>query len=794
MNQVEAFWHPAPSRWQDIYVAFRTTITLEHPEPITIRLFGCDMYRIYCQGREIGEGPPRFALGQPEYDTYLLELAEGRHELIVTVHYYGVPTRITANKLPPFLQADVRDSGGKPIILTWLCRELDAYLPMGRRVNGQLGWAERCDTRLLPEWNVDERMEAPDESLMWRPVKPVDPWIDLAPPMFRPATAERRCHSLSVKAAQIGAGRYVNRFGYEMDDPPVRFMLRELQSTLSPDGVWFRFDLGKVGLYRPSIILDVPKGTVIEAGYSEFLTDERVMPVISLSASQSCHMDRWIARGGKQTFSTFSARGFRFLELHVEAPPEQVAVHEAAALQRSYFGSPVGRFESSDPLLNQIWSMCVETLQSCSEDALTDTPTRERGQWLGDAVAVGMEVLEAAYGDLSLIRRSLEQAVLCRRDDGMIPGCYPGQIIPVSSFAMLWVSGCMRYYGLTGDRHFIQSHFAAANEVVDLYWSCLTENGIARFPYWDFVDWGHMVTKDEVNVALNVLVWKAISDLTNWAEMLGDKQQFRRRSEQRDRLTQIILDKMTGANGLLLASIPVQAADCSGQSNTFVENPGFHANVFALRYGLLSGDLRARAVDLIKRHMLNCFPNRSDAPRLSNPAANDRQLITPYFGHYALTALLEQDEAAFVIQQFRTCWGWMLEQGATTLFEVFDHRWSHCHAWSGCPSWQLSNYFLGLQPRGAGETLAFDFRLHTGGLTYASGTRPIVNTDGTVRIAWRQTEKGIYYECVSDRELVVFLPADLPYSVTLIDGETQVAAGGYFRTMGFKAILSDWVS
>ena len=38
------------------------------------------------------------------------------------------------------------------------------------------------------------------------------------------------------------------------------------------------------------------------------------------------------------------------------------------------------------------------------------------------------------------------------------------------------------------------------------------------------------------------------------------------------------------------------------------------------------------------------------------------------------------DEA---IEIWRKSWGWMLEIGAQTWFEVFDERWSQCHYWAG---------------------------------------------------------------------------------------------------------------
>ncbi|MBO9610289.1 MAG: family 78 glycoside hydrolase catalytic domain [Paenibacillaceae bacterium] len=785
MIHVPAFWHPHPSREQNVYIAFQANLRLPASQEIAVHLFGCDTYRLYCDGEEAGEGPARFAEARPEYDVYSLALPAGEHTLTIVVHYYGVATRMSANRLPPFVQVEVLVASG-PFSLIWRCQELAAFRPMGRRINGQLGWAELCDTRLLPDWSVDEAGAASSVQADWHSVAFVEPWEGRRQPVYgrNPLAA---CRNDVVPSAMIGSGVYTDRFGYEMDDPPVRFLLRDFQTATTADGVWYRFDFGKVGLYRPALDLELPEGTKVEAGYSEYLTDGRVVPVITFSASSSCHLDRWIAKGGRQTLSTFSPRGFRFLELHIAAPLKTVAIHEVAARQRTYFGSPIGRFTSSDPLLDRIWRAGVETLQACSEDALTDTPTRERGQWLGDAVAVGMETLGVAYGDLSLIRRSLEQAALSRRDDGMIMGCYPGQIIPVSSYAMLWVTGCMRYFRLTGDKAFVRSHFQAANDVVDFYLSCLSEVGIARFPYWDFVDWGHIVAKDEVNVALNVLVWKALGDAADWADALGEAALGRQRLEQRDHLEAIIRGKLMTARGLLPTALPIDGGADEASSGA---EPGYHANVLALAFGLFCGEERQTAAEWIKQHMRSCFPNRPDAPRLSHPAANHPQLITPYFGHFALAALLDEGEADFVLDQYRTCWGWMLEQGATTLLEVFDLRWSHCHAWSGCPSWQLSRYFLGLQAisagEGEGEPCLFEFRLLTGSLTHAAGEVPIVGTSDKIRISWRRTEEGISYECDSDREIAIRFPSASHYRLTLLEPQTDAASSNPLTTRGFR--------
>ncbi len=152
----------------------------------------------------------------------------------------------------------------------------------------------------------------------------------------------------------------------------------------------------------------------------------------------------------------------------------------------------------------------------------------------------------------------------------------------------------------------------------------------------------------------------------------------------------------------------------------------------------------------LKTHMLRCFPNNPAAPRLSDPAANNPQLITPYFGHFALPELIEHGDMDFVLGQYRTCWGWSLGDGRTTWLEVFDTRWSHCHQWAGCPTWQLSRYLLGVTPRFDLGELNFAVSLATGSLTTGSltnvsGTLPIAGRNEVIKVSWTKDATTLRY-------------------------------------------------
>jgi hypothetical protein len=116
-----------------------------------------------------------------------------------------------------------------------------------------------------------------------------------------------------------------------------------------------------------------------------------VSPFITLSTGLSCNLDSFVARGGRQTFTPLVPKGGRFLEVHVLGTGSDTCPVEVKYLERCYHAPTEAYFACGDALLEKIWTAGAETHRACTEDALTDNPTRERGQGTGDAAATGIE-------------------------------------------------------------------------------------------------------------------------------------------------------------------------------------------------------------------------------------------------------------------------------------------------------------------------------------------------------------------------------------------------------------------
>jgi len=707
----------------DCYVAFRGTFELDRARQVEIRSVASGWFTAWLDGQWLTEGPARFHKDHPQYDALTIELGPGRHVIAVQAHHLGVTTRILVD-MPPFVSVAVMDGEGE-VPVAWTCQPLAGYESQVRRINPQLGWIEWCDTRKLPiDW---QRLEFDDGR--WDPVVPAGPAAESLTPTGT-AIPQRLVHTLSP----VASGLLSESFGYERDDIPARFFLRDLSCEGCPaQGVWRRYDLGRVRLGRPQFLLCAPEGSVVQFAYCEHLEHGRVSPYITLSGGASCNLDHYVARGGEQWFGPITPKGARFMEIHVMADPGAVQFTDEQFWERSYHGETEGAFACDDPDLNQIWTIGVETYRACTEDAIIDNPTRERGQWTGDAVSAGLHNASVAYSDLRLFRRALEQAALCARDDGLVSGMSPGGDIFLSTYAIQWFSGVVDYYRLTGDRELLEQLLPAARANFRALRAATDADGLRDDLAVPFIDWGYDRGDGPVNGANNLHYRLGLKALASWCDLVGDDSLAVEARAMEQQITRVL----------------------GAWFGTMLRGPdswpgiGYHAAVLGLAQDFVPEARQEECLGYIKKHILDCFPNRQDAPRNSAPDVASRQLITPYFAHYALPVLIEHGQMAFVLDQYRVCWGYAMAEGRTTWLEVFDPRWSHCHQWSGCPTWQLSRYVLGLWPRCDLGARHFEFRFEPGNLTHARGRLPLPGEGKTIAVEWRRTGTSIEYRIES---------------------------------------------
>jgi len=735
LNNPSLIWLSADSTPENTHVAFRGTFSLSGNGMADFQLSGASWYVVWLDGKYFYEGPDRYSPAYPEYQSKKVTLRMGDHLIAIQVHNEGIETRIL-DAIKPFLYCSLVQKDNE-IPITWKCEQLDGFERTGFRINAELGWTEWADTRKLPEnW---QSLSFDDSK--WK--TPVEVKRDLG--------TFSRSKIGNVKALEIipkvmAEGKLAEIYGYEKDNPSARFFLRDLVcDKLPPQGVWKRYDLGYVMLVRPKFVMDLPAGAVVEFAYSESLSHGRLAPWITLSTSDSYNIDHFVARGGRQEFFPMHPKGGRFVEVHILTPVSEIKFIEEKFIQRTYYDQPEGDFRCNDQLLNKIWRTGIETFRSCSEDALIDNPTRERGQWIGDMGVGGMRIGAAGFSDISICRRGLVQSAQCARDDGMVAGLCPGGEAYLSSFSAQWVPACLNYYRLTGDKSLLDELYPAAERNIAAFQRYFTKWGIGYDAGWAFIDWGYVPNPEPADMGLNLHYFMALQNMINWSELVNKKERIPEYKKLSQNISKII-DAWFLKNTI------------SGRYNW--DSIGYHRTVLGMLAGFIPAAYHPEAVAYIKKHILNCFPNNPYAPRLSDPAANNPQLITPYFSHFAFEVLIEQGEINFVFDQYRKCWGWALEDDRTTWIEVFDTRWSNCHQWAGSPTWQLSTYVLGLQHRFDQKKNTFDLRLYTGDLVSAEGKIPLPGGKA-IQVKWKKINRKIEYEINTPEPVTINIPEDM---------------------------------
>jgi alpha-L-rhamnosidase len=360
-----------------------------------------------------------------------------------------------------------------------------------------------------------------------------------------------------------------------------------------------------------------------------------------------------------------------------------------------------GSFESSDALLNRIWSVGAYTAHLCMQDAIWDAPKRDRLPWMGDLDVSG-DVIDTVFADRFLMQNTMDRLVAeagnpPNRDVNGIPG-----------YSAFWVMGEAEYYRHLGDKEYLRSIHDSLRRLLDYMAGELDAQGLFANPRkaWPFVDWSPEYDRDtpEARRATQFEFYKAFSEGAWLLAESGDSSAAKEYGERAEAIRRA-----------------AQRALLDPKSGTF--GARWQANAMAI----YSGVADPRQTAAIWDHVLS-----SPSPFM----------ISPYYNFYVISAMAEAGHRREALDWIRKYWGGMIEEGATSFWEGYDPSWpkndfhgnlqadddkgyfvSLAHGWSSGPTAWLAEQILGVRPLAAGfrETM---IRPDLAGLAWARGTVP----------------------------------------------------------------------
>jgi alpha-L-rhamnosidase len=474
-----------------------------------------------------------------------------------------------------------------------------------------------------------------------------------------------------------------------------------------------------------------PRGTRITMRFSETLYDSGTVNQENLRTAAAT--DVYILKGGnEETWEPrFTYHGFRYVQ--VEGWPGKPAVDDFVVKRVRSDVEPAGHFTCSNDLLNRIDQMVQHTEASNLYSVPTDCPQRdERMGWLNDMT---VRIEEALY-NFNLHRfyaKFIEDICDAQDEKGGIADTAPFRYgarpaDPVSASFLLLAAKSYEYYGNT---EIIRRHYAAMKAWVD-YLSTRTKNGIVDYSYYG--DWSPPAAfgmKGEGYGAISVntpgqlmstgYLYYSAKILSQLAKVIGNVDDQKKYDDLAARTMQAFNDKYWD-----------EEKGGYGTNNQ-------SCNAFAVFLG-------APGKERLPRVMANLVKDVKE----HGYHLTTGNLCTKYL----LEALTENGEAevAYKIatQVTYPSWGYMLSEGATTLWERWEYATggsmnSHNHPMMGSVGSWLYKYVAGILPDpqhpGFGQFILRPYVFD--GLDHAAATYQSVK--GEIRSSWKKTKGGLEY-------------------------------------------------
>ncbi len=715
---------------QQAHVVFRKTFGLpEAPRTASLRLFADSRYMVWINGAAVLRGPCRFDPKAPTFDEIDVasHLRPGKNALAIWVHRYS-------DGQPAGHQSAAAHNGRMMFHAPGLTASLVIACPdgTGQTVTTDVSWRACGYTRFEPSptdrwetsWSsIPDRIDARRDSGDWTsPVFDDSGWTPAVPIDGNQWGALEQRHIPLLREADAGPLTVVQWRGVGPEGGP------KLASLLPLDlkaGECLIVSLVHFSQAYSTLDFEAGDGSVLTLEYGQTFRSS------GNALGGSCsHINRYTAKAGRQTYDSADTFGCKFVALKVECG--NIKLFDMRMTERLYPFDVKGAFECDDAVLNKLWQFGVRTIQTCSEDAYVDCATRERVEWLADAVMVGHPVSDLTmagpaaqpggapyWSDPRLFGSLLRHIGQSALPDGRVKAHHPSDRMDIhgyiEDYACLWIQSLRAWHDRTGDLDLVRQQWPVVTAQIRWFLERRTGRGLVKAR--EFVYAGNPLAYQVCEGAtLNAFIVRALADAAELSGKLGKPIQ------QRD---------YAAAAAALSQAIHAQLWDeaagtySGGLKDGQKLSPTAHAAALCLYYDIVPAD-RRKAVEGWFVANLEIEPG----------------MTYPYQHAFFFDVLARMDTDAaerFALDLIRRRWAAMADGETGTTWEAFVPGES-CHEAGGAPTIYLSRHVLGVQVDGPAADRRLKIAPRLGDLKRAEGT--VVTAFGPVPVRWNRSGVG----------------------------------------------------
>lgn len=619
---------------QNYHVLFRKTFFLARVSDASYRIHitGDDYYKLYINGKFVGQGPASAYHIAYNYNIYEINrfLQEGENVISVHTYYHGLVNYAhSSGDLRQGMWAELYEDN-KILLHTdesWkycIDKRFDAK---GITLGYDTQFAENIDNRLYPFGWMNNRF---DDSC-WPNAREKQEDDHQLTAQLTPSVEVRSV--LPVKTKRLGVGHFLLDFGKEL--------------------------VGTVRLKTKG-----RRGHKVRIMCAEELTEEgRARYDMRCNV---CYDESWILSGCEDDIENFEYKGFRYIE--VETEDENVLPEQFSVIARHY---PIQRkriFHSDNELLNQIWRICENAVVISTQEGFFDCPTREKGQYLGDLLITALSHFYISGDSRPYKKALLDFANTQRVCDGMMavaPGSFMQEI---ADYSLLYPLILLNYYRISSDVEFLSKMLPSAERVLQYFSKYKRSDGLLESvtEKWNLVDWPES-SRDHYEFELTRPVREGTHNVIN-AYYYGGMKTI-------NEIRAIL--KLEPLYDLGQFKKAFYAAFYNRNTKLFTDcehglHSSLHSNVLPYFYEMTGEKENMAISDFIMKKGFSCG------------------VFFSYFVLKSLTKHKEHDKAMhLLLNRSEHSWYHMLKEGATACFEAWGKEQkdntSLCHPWASAP-------------------------------------------------------------------------------------------------------------
>ena len=413
------------------------------------------------------------------------------------------------------------------------------------------------------------------------------------------------------------------------------------------------FDLGRETVGHLVLDCESESDCKVKIAYGEHIVDGKVRYLIE---GRDFSLDFYCKSGENKFEQHFVRVACRYLEIFSES---EIQIKRIGLIPVTYPQEEIPNFLTG--IDKDIYDVCQRTLTLCMHEHYEDCPWREQALYVLDA-RNQMLCGYYAFKEHSFQRANLVFMTKGTREDGLLELTYPAVNTPaIPFFSVMYPVAVFEYVEHTGDISILDEVMPTALKIMSFFKAKIDDNGLIATlpaPYWNFYEWAEgsdgqsFYRENQYDLILNCAFVYSFERFKGLCDMHG-----------------IELDVDIDA-----IKKSIQATFYSKETGTY-----FLSSVGERRYSQL-GNAFAMLIGLGGEGVVGAVRGEGVIPATLS-----------MIGYVYDALLMHGANGQFILDDIRSKYTMMLQQGATSVWETvlgeadFGGAGSLCHGWSAMP-------------------------------------------------------------------------------------------------------------